>query len=183
MSARSEKLRLKLLAKATKKSKYAATCGEIVFQHLFDGQTIRLYSGGYISIGGIFKEPQPEKLIAINFDVSTSKKTGLGRFVGAALTDGSSLLGTGNIRGDVYIAIQTEESNSVVHSSSPTTDDVAEIRRLELLTQQILISKSVINPTTERTIAEEVEKLGILRDRELLTEEEFVEAKAKLLGL
>lgn len=183
----SDKARQKYLDKLNKKSKHSATHGELVFQQLFGTQTIRAYAGGYISVGGVFKEPEPEKLLGINFDVSTGKKTGLGRAVGAVVTSGLSLL-SGNVRGDVYIAIQTDKSNHMVHSQFPTTEEVAELRRLELITQQFLsqnqqaIGASEV-PTQESSVAAQIQSLASLVEQGLLTDEEFASAKAKLLGI
>ena len=179
----SEKSRQKLLARFSKKSKYSSTCGDLVFQELIGTETIRVYANGYISVGGVFKETEPEKLLSINIDVQTAKKTGLGRAVAAGLTAGLNLA-TGNIRGDVYVAIQTDKSSKMVHSQFPTSTEVSELRRLEVITQQMLERRNqpeVAQPAED--IALQLSKLGELAAAGLLSDEEFTAAKSKLLGI
>ena len=177
-----EKARQKLLDRWTKKSKFSQICGNIVFQELIGQETIRVYAQGFVSVGGVFKEPEPEKLVSIQIDVQTAKKTGLGRAVAAGVTAGLNML-SGNIRGDIYVTIQTEKSTHLVHSQFPTTTEVAELRRLEVIVRQMLSADERLDGTQEiDDVAAQLKHLAELFNSGLLTESEFASGKAKILG-
>ncbi len=183
----SDKSRKKELARYSKKSKYTAACGDIVFQQLIGTDTLRLYANGFASIGGVFKEPEPEKLIAITIDVETAKKTGPGRLVAGVITGGANLLLTGNVRGDIYVNVQTEKGVSSIHERFPTNDLVAELRRLEMIVSSMLAATNAhanqAAPEAQAPDTEKLEQLKALFEKGLIDADEYASAKAKLLGL
>jgi hypothetical protein len=148
---------------------------------------LRLYSKGFASIGGVFKESLPEKLIGLNIDVQTAKKTGPGRLVAGVLTSGANLLLTGNVRGDIYVNVQTDKGFRSIHERFPSNDLIAELRRLEMIVSSLLNPTDAgaiqTAPPTHTTDTEKLEQLKAHFENGLIDAEEYAAAKAKLLGL
>ena len=183
----SDKRREKELARLTKKSKFATEFGSIVFQQLIGMDTLRLYSRGFVSVGGVIKEPKPDKLVNLSIDVETSKKTGVGRAVAGVVTWGANLALTGNVRGDIYVNVQTDKGITSIHERFPTNDLVAELRRLEMIAASLLNTNGAVAvqaaSEVQTTDTEKLEQLKSLFEKGLIDADEYAAAKAKLLGL
>ena len=146
---------------------------------------MRLYAKGYFSVGGVFKEPQPEKLVALNIDVQTAKKTGPGRLVAGVLTSGANLLLVGNVRGDIYVNVQSDSGIQSIHDRFPTNDLISELRRLEMLVATMTGPTQTVNSDVAGNTdkVEQLQELKSLFEQGLIDEAEFSAAKSKLLGL
>jgi hypothetical protein len=155
-------------------------------REVFGGKTIRFYENGFVSLGFI-GAGEPEKLLAIDVNVDVQKKTGLGRAIVGVATVGLNVATTSNMRGDIWVSITTDKKMHMLHTSPPSESSVKSARKIEALAKACLArSSGIINaPVSENQesdLAEQISKLKALRDSGVLSEPEFVAAKAKLLS-
>jgi hypothetical protein len=175
--------------------------GEIAARSTFGGAKITIYKNGYVSLGnfiGLFTG-EPEELLEISGETDITKKTGLGRTVGAAFTLGLNVLASPNQRGNTYLSLTTEKDT---HSFMTTGIDGASASNLSNMQKLVSAGKAAIskrelmqNKDSASTsnsdsdqggaqgIEERLQKLADLREKGLLDEEEYKASKAKLLGL
>jgi len=110
----------------------AETYGPKVEDAVFGGRRVRIYGKGFVRVNAPFrgKNANYQRLVAIEASSDVSKKTGLGRAVGAVATQGVNLLGS-NKRGDVYLTITTDYETYVLHEDPPTAMNLRTVKRLE----------------------------------------------------
>jgi hypothetical protein len=155
---------------------------------------ISLFSNCYVYGDGF---PLPQKLIAISGDANVTKKSGLGRGIGAVVTAPltgmlvSSLDGS-NMRGDVYLTIVTDVKTHTIHidmkNQMKSANPVGEMQKL-VTTGEALIKQNQIAPQVEAStqqsapdLASQLSSLNDLFQSGVLSESEFNSAKAKILG-
>lgn len=101
---------------------------------------VSLHSKGFISGMG----SRPEKLLAISGQADISKKSGLGRAVGAVASAGWNL-GLNNKRGDIYITIVTDVKTHTIHidmkNQNFSQNPVEEMQKL-ITTAELLIKQN-----------------------------------------
>jgi len=171
--------------------------GKKVIEEVCAGKTVRIYDKGYVQIYMLFGSSAPyEKLLGISASADVAKKTGLGRALAAAATGGANLVYTSNKRGDLYLAITTDQKVHMIHESPPTERSMKAMHKLANAGQAVLDATAALHVTpvsseqpTERkaersdegSIVDQLTKLAQLSDSGVLTEVEFEAAKAKLL--
>lgn len=169
--------------------------GRVVVTATFGfNKKISLYSNCYVSGDGF---PLPQKLIAISGDANVTKKSGLGRGIGAVVTAPltgmlvSNLDGS-NMRGDVYLTIVTDVKTHTIHidmkNQMKSANPVGEMQKL-VTTGEALIKQSQVAPQGETMnqqsgpdLASQLSSLNDLFQAGALSEDEFNSAKAKILG-
>ncbi len=167
--------------------------GRKLAEETFGKRTVRIYDKGYVRValpmmGGKAKF---ERLVAIEASADVSKKTGLGRGVGALATGGLSLLSS-NKRGDVYLTITTEDSTHVLHEDPPTAMNLKTAKKLESVGHAAIqqsagssvpAGSSTASSTPEqRSTADRLRELQQLLDEGLISEEEHRSQRDRLLG-
>lgn len=168
--------------------------GKLVVESACAGKTVQIYSKGYVRIYGFFGRDAPyQKLLGISASADVSKKTVIGRGIVAAMTLGANLMYTPNKRGDLYLTISTDQETHVLHMSPPSKRDLQAMHKLATAGQAVLDTVGNLHVRIDTpmdrnnesigslSIAEEISKLGVLRDSGLLSEDEFLSAKRKLL--
>jgi hypothetical protein len=179
--------------KRTEHEDFDENYGSVVVSRAFSTKWITIYSKGYVKVSsgmGALKG-RVEKLLDIFGETDITRKTGLGRTVGAVITLGANMLLSPSQRGNVYLTITTDSDTYSILTDRP--DDYA----IKTMNEIVSAGKSVIarantasNPAASNTttapsspdLATQLGNLAQLRDSGVLSEEEFEKAKAKLLG-
>jgi|688.fasta_scaffold539621_2 hypothetical protein len=171
--------------------------GRLVLDEICAGKSVRVYERGYVRVSGVVlgkKSASFEKLKGVSSTSDVTKKSGLGRAVGAAATLGANLVFSPNKRGDMYLTITTDLNTHMIHMSPPTESDLKAMHKIAATCESLLNSstpnvemaepEAVVTANTNSTssLSEEIMKLSQLRDSGLLSEDEFNAAKAKLLS-
>jgi hypothetical protein len=174
---RKERIRQrKLDGKKAHEEKY----GKPIASGAFGWTLVELYKTGHIRIGG----GAMLELRAIEFTDLSRRKNQIGRVVGFLGTGGLNMA-TSTRKGEAFLAIAT--------SSVTRTLKTSEVRPSDIETANMLVaaSKTVIGqPSPESRnpevsgghLAGELERLSKLRGTGALTEQEFADAKRKILG-
>lgn len=122
-----------------------------------------------------------------------SKKSGLGRGAAAVMTGGLNLAGS-NKRGDVYLTISTDVTTHVLHEDPPTAMNLKQVKRLEAAGLAVLRGSPAVTVDVPRTVtqtpgssvaptvSERLRELTLLRDDGLVSQEEYDQPRARLLG-
>ena len=195
---RAQKAKLKQLKKQAaevNKRDFESKWGQVVASGLLGSKNVRIYSKGFVSVGFLFaSKTPPQKLMQISGNADVTKKTGLGRGVGFALTGGANVLFSPNKRGDIYLVIVTDKRTYQLHCSPPTKQDMQTFHLLLTAGQSVVksvndaqepSSQNVISmpsPGQTLNLSEEIEKLGKLHSNGTLSDEEFEAAKKRVLG-
>lgn len=171
--------------------------GRMTATGVLGGKTVRIYDKGYVRVG-VFGGSY-ERLLSIEASHDVGKKTGVGRAAFAVATAGTNLL-TSNKRGDVYLTIVTDKQTHVLHEEPPTARNIKQSKALEAAGQAVLrrlaeesasqgndespaaSQAAVSSPAPGPTGAERLRQLNSLREEGLVTEDEFHQLRATLLG-
>lgn len=188
--------------KAREAAAELANYGRQVAKEVFGNRTVRIYDKRYVRVAVMmFGSSAPfERLIAIDASADVSKKSGLGRGVGAVATMGVNLLGS-NKRGDVYLTITTDVTTHVLHEDPPTAMGLKTVKRLEAAGRAVLqagspepvaqerpsitLPQANVAPSTpsETSTAQKLRELADLRAEGLVSADEYEKLRARLLGL
>ena len=167
-----------------------AKYGRKVLDEVCAGRRVRLYENCYVRVayvGGEF-----EKLLGVSGTADVAKKTALGRTLAAGATLGLSLLSP-NKRGDMYLTITTDRKTHQMHMSPPTELELKSMHKISttaaaLLSSEIslqhdpsAVTRAPLEQGAPVSIADELKKLTELLSQGMITEEEFVLAKSKIL--
>jgi len=188
---RAEKKAEKIAAKAQRQAEKRAEeakeverYGRQVAGEMLTMGNIRIYEKGYVRVGGLFLNGGDfEKLKSFEvFNNNLTKKTGLGRGVAAVLTGGVNLLSP-NTRGNIIVTIVTDVN---VHTGEllPQVQMIRAVNVLQAAAQAVLESNSQGSPAPLAQgddLSASLERLVKLRDSGALSQEEFEQAKSKLL--
>jgi hypothetical protein len=163
--------------------------GQVVASERFKLDWITIYSEGFVTVSmglGLVKS-DPEKLIDIWGETDVTKKTGLGRALGAVATSGASLIFASNQRGNIYLTISTDKQIHSIVMENSRVDDVKRLNKIVSAGKSVLKSHFAIEErhseaTRPRDLSEQLERIIKLRDDGILSEEEFTMAKGKILG-
>jgi hypothetical protein len=185
--AKAEKRKIKEEEKAEFEAKY----GQVVVSEPFATKWITIYSKGYVKVSagmGIIKG-DVEKLLDIFGETDITRKTGLGRAVGAVFTMGANIALSPSQRGNVYLTIATERETYSIAWERPDQGSLRTMNRLvsagkAALSRSAMENRGAPAPalTQKDDLATQLANLAKLRDNGALSEVEFEKAKAKLLG-
>jgi hypothetical protein len=156
---------------------------EVASEFLTMGQ-VKIFENGCVIVGWGFGSPVYEKLKSFEvFSENLTKKSGLGRGVGAVLTMGLNLASP-NTRGNLIVTIVSDRA---VHTSAllPQVNVIKSVNRLQAAANSVLSSNSQTGASIESSnanLSDSLEKLVGFRDSGALSQEEFEKAKGKLLG-
>lgn len=197
-----ELARAKRDAKLAKKGEDPAVLGRKVASEIFALKSVTIYANGYVKVRG-FLGGSPAKLIAISASADVTKKSGLGRAVGAAASAGWSLAAPTR-RGDAYLIIITDRGTHKLHTDKPTAQDIRASRTLEAAGQAVLAGaaleelpppsgdpiavpepspRNVPEPGQgQKSVAEQLREMKALVDEGVITQDDFDKFKAGLLG-
>jgi hypothetical protein len=190
--ARAETKRAKEEARAKKQAELEAArklelerYGAEVARAIFGNKTITIRQRGYVSVGGMFSASSNyERLISIDASGDVSKKSGVGRGVGAVMTMGLNLAGS-NKRGDVYLTIVTDSQTYVLREDPPTASNMKSSKQLEAagnaVLQTLAASKSQEPAAGTPDVRERLSVLSDLLADGLITQEEFDRKRTALL--
>lgn len=166
--------------------------GKVLAQGAVGHNIVTIYENGYVKVGA-----KTERLLAISGNAEVSKKSGVGRSVATAATfltpfPGFNLLSSSN-RGDVYLAITTDQKTymlkglpdtgtiKALHGLVAAGTAVLEIRKSQLL--NLGLPQQIVNVApASLDLTEQLKNLSELHSAGALTDEEYISAKAKLLG-
>lgn len=166
------------------KDPYFAQCGSLVVRESFGVKVVEIYQKGYVRIGTLGLGP-PEKLLGISATDGSSNKSGVGRGAAAIATLGVNYLLSESKRGDLYLTIITDKKTHSLHQSPPSEGQVRSMLKIEAAGKAVLGSQSQeAAPVSAepRSLAAEIAELKSLHEAGVLSEDEFNQAKAKLLG-
>lgn len=182
-----EKLKAKAAKEADRRAQEAEELemyGREVAAEMLTMGTIRIYEKGYVRVGGLFMNGGNfEKLKSFEvFNNNLTKKTGLGRGAAALVTGGLNLLSP-NTRGNIIVTIVTDAN---VHTGEllPQVQMIRSVNILQAAAQSVLESNAVerSSPIPQGDdLSASLERLVKLRDSGALSQEEFEQAKSKLL--
>lgn len=196
--AKAEKKKLAAEAKAEKKriqeqekAEFEAKYGTVVVSEAFATKWITIYSKGYVKVSegfGLLKG-DVEKLLDIFGETDITRKTGLGRAVGAAFTLGANIALSPSQRGNIYLTIATEDQTYSIVWQRPDQGSLRTMNRLVSAGKASLArsaaqdrANSVSDSPQSIDLATQLANLAKLREEGLLSESEFEKAKSKLLG-
>ena len=92
--------------------------GRLLVREAFGGHTVEVYENGFVRVSMLMRDSVPfQRLLGVSSSADITKKTGLGRTLGAGATLGANLLSS-NKRGDVYLTIVTDEKTYSLHTSA-----------------------------------------------------------------
>lgn len=179
------------IAAAVKQRGTIERYGQMVASGVPAAKTIRIYDKGFVQVSGAFRgadSTQFEHLLSIEDSSDVSKKSGLGRGLGMAVTGGMSIMAS-NKRGDVYLAIVTDSQTYMLHEDPPTERGMKAVRSLAAAGSAVIESQrateglptSAIGPEARSAAPERLRQLKQLHEEGLLSAEEFDQLRAKLL--
>ena len=179
-------LEARVQARKDEKAQSLEAAGKEISSDLLGGKFIKFYENGYVSVSS-WGGGNPEKLVDVSADADVSKKTGLGRAVVGVATLGLNIGTTSNMRGDIYVSIVTEVTTHMIHVTPPSESAVKAARKIEatgkgLLTRRALVSPSTSSVAGAQDIASQLSKLVELHAAGVLSDDEFSNAKAKIIG-
>jgi hypothetical protein len=169
-----------------------ARYGNKIADEIFGMKTIRVYDKGFVRVSlPMFGKNAPfEQLLSIEASSDVSKKSGLGRGAAAVVTAGWNLAAS-NKRGDVYLTITTDATTRVLHEDPPTAMNLKAVKRLEAAGLSVIgrggyllddSPEEILEAPLGPTVAERLRELTRLRDEGLVSQCEYSELRAKLLG-
>lgn len=157
--------------------------GREILSEMVGLKTVKFYEKGFTKVGmlGDF-----EKLIGIEGSADNlQKKSAAGRAAGFVFTGGLNMLGS-NKRGDLLITITTDKNVHTLHVDAPYEHDLKSHHRI------VSVGKSLLGTSrdqggqapaaSEGSMSDEIGKLNALKEAGVLTDEEFTNAKRRLLG-
>lgn len=162
--------------------------GDVVESRSFGGTTVEIYSGGYVRVATFMTARTPfEELRSIEARHIQQDKSSGGRALAAVATMGASTLFSNEHR----VAFLTIATDKKVHTLQEKNADRRAFA-LEAAGNAVLdalrsrITASTLTPETHAsapapTAADRLRELANLRKEGLLTDEEYVEAKGRLL--
>lgn len=198
LDAKLEDLKAKQDARLAKKGEDPAIIGRKVTSQIFANRSITIYENGYVKVRGLLGG-SPEKLLQITSSADVTKKTGLGRAVGAVASAGWNMIGS-NKRGDVYLVIVTDRTTHTLHTDQPYAHDIRAARTLEAAGQATLARVAALGSTPTEVagagvpssaasppppaapdLTAQLSTLAELHRSGVLSDDEFAAAKARLL--
>jgi hypothetical protein len=166
---------------AADKAQELETYGREVLSEMFSTHQVKIYDKGFVKVGFF---SQFEKLVSIQASMdSLQKKTGPGRAVSFVFTGGLSSLGP-NKRGDLLLTIVTDKTVHSLSTDVPYEHDMKSLKKIEQAGLAVLKALDHEGPVAAAAegLGEALEKLVTLHKSGSLTDEEFSQAKAKLLN-
>ncbi|MBD7982890.1 SHOCT domain-containing protein [Oerskovia merdavium] len=100
--------------------------GRRVESGTFGMKMVYIYSNGYVKVAGLFASERNapyQRLLGIESSADVTKKSALGRGLGAVATGGLNTLYS-NKRGDVYLTIVTDATTYALHMDPPTSSAI-----------------------------------------------------------
>lgn len=194
--SRYESVRDSMLGKVNSRgltSENAEKFGEVVAKKQFGLASVQFYSNGYVSV----KKSLPQKLISIEASNNTTAKTLPGRAISqtlmAPLTGGMSFA-TGavapRLRGTLSLIIVTDVTAHSLIVDTPMDAFVKSMYEIEGIGKG-LIAKNNVNGNDQnglvatnenKTLGAQIKELSELLENQIITEEEFAAAKAKIIS-
>ncbi len=179
-------------AKAKEKREFEKKYGQISISQPFGTKWITIYSKGYVKVSsgmGVFKG-QVERLIDIFGETDLTKKTGLGRAVGAVVTMGANIALSPNQRGNIYLTIATDRSTHSLFWERPDASSIKTMNKIVSAGKAAIARANIGSQTpaidataqTSSDLPTQLANLAALKEQGILSQEEFEKAKAKLLG-
>ena len=144
---------------------------------IFSDCTVRVGSGSV------------EQLLSIEASMDNlQKKSAAGRAVGFVFTGGLNMLSP-NKRGDITLTIVTDSQVHVIHTDRPQENQLKDVLKMEAAGKGVIAQRNASNAnpmapapkSVGTTIEDSLQKLADLREKGAITDEEFSQAKKKLL--
>ncbi|GAA4847252.1 hypothetical protein GCM10023221_27480 [Luteimicrobium xylanilyticum] len=159
-------------------------------------KSVEIYTNGYVRVSNFITKGTPyRRLLGIESSADVTKKSGLGRAVGALASGGLNLMSS-NIRGDVYLTIVTPNKTHQIHVESPSPSTMKAVNALVGAGKVVLgsIARSAATPpatpepscpsapgVAARTASERLRELAALHEQGLVTESELAAKRAAIL--
>lgn len=192
------KAEAKAAARDAAEAKRAAArevAGDLVLSDTFSTKTVEIYQNGFVRVGGllgVMPDTPYERLLSIEATSDVTKKTAVGRGIGAVATGGINLAFT-NKRGDVYLVIVTDRTTRALHVEAPNKWDLTSSKKLEAAGNAVIAQAEAAAATGDAAAApsppegaaldvpEKLRQLNTMRDEGLVTDDEFVRLRADVL--
>ena len=191
-AASDEKQRQRTAAKeklAQKHAEAVKAAGRLVARESFAMHRVEIYENGFVRVSVLALPGEPfERLLSIDASSDVSKKTALGRGLGAVATGGMNMLGS-NKRGDVYLTIFTDARVHKLHVDPPTAGSLAASKALAAAGNAVLDAlarrdtaqaQAGFAPATQSS-SDRLRELASMRDEGLVTPAEYDTMRQKVL--
>lgn len=145
---------------------------------------VTVYEDGYVRIGD-----QIEKLVSVSGDAQISQKTGLGRSVATVATmftpfPAFNLLSP-NARGRAALSFVTDKQVKVISTTYVDKSVLDKFEKLRAAAAAAILANTPLESESSspaNDLGQQLQQLGELHQKGILTDEEFATAKAKLIG-
>lgn len=156
---------------------------------------IAIFDQGYVQIGS-----KVHKLLGISSDAAISRKSGIGRSVATLATLGTPFPGFNLLspsqRGYVSLTITTDTDTHIFQSEIPDNSTIKSVQKLVTAGNAVLDAQRqrsnsaalqhqqpiVVQAGDASDLGTQLKSISDLHAQGILTDEEFIAAKAKLLG-
>lgn len=164
--------------------------GESVLSLLFGSHNVELFKNGFVKVSSVYglRNRGIERIIDIQGESQLTKKTGLGRALAATVTLGANMASPSQ-RGNLIVTITTETDIHVLIHNVPFDHDIENMNKIVSTGKAVIRANSAssgiqtnANPILKGNIVEEVKELVLLRDSGVISDEEFVLLKRKLIS-
>lgn len=156
----------------------------------FGSYKVEIFKNGYIRVSSAygFKKNRIEKLIDIDCESQLTKKTGLGRALGASVTLGMNMAAPSQ-RGNLILTITTDADIHVLTHNVPFDHDIENMHKIVSTGKAIIKSRQInsselVHSATQGKgdLIEKIKELVILRDTGAISDDEFTVMKHKLIS-
>jgi hypothetical protein len=156
----------------------------------FGSYSVEIFKNGFVRVYSAygFKKTRIEKLIDIDCESQLTKKTGLGRALGASVTLGMNMAAPGQ-RGNLILTITTDADIHVLTHNVPFDHDIENMHKIVSTGKAIIKSRDVqssgllhSNTKINGDLVEKIKELVILRETGAISDDEFTLMKQKLIA-
>jgi hypothetical protein len=185
----------KKVKKQQESAEFTKKYGEVSVAATFGGQRVTIYRKGFVTVGNIIGmfAGEPQELLEISGSTEITKKSGVGRAVGAVFTAGANLIASENQRGNIYLSIATSKTAHSLMSGSGSRWDIENMGKLVAAGKAAISARESMSGKSKKAskvdsasgsgIDKKLERLASLHKKGLLDDAEYKASKAKLLDL
>ena len=159
----------------------------------FGGKTVQIFSKGYVRVSTMFGSDGHQKLLSIEDSSNVQKKSALGRTAGGVFTLGMSVALSPNKRGDLFLVIVTDKRTYTLTQDPPTAGGMKSSKALAAAGRAVLSTLEREHESQQTPVesqassgdaspASKLREAAALHQDGILTDDEFAEIKARLLG-
>ena len=174
-------------APARRQDSAARTTGAdvLVEGEIGSGDYMKLYADGTFTIGR-WNPSAPDQLIAFSYDSDSMRRKSVTGRTAAAFASGGYSLAASNNRGVLYVTVTGRKTSTRTFTTrNPSNAVLSSVRAIKAVADGIHAHnpapRSTVAPTPASDLASQLDKLVQLHTTGALTDEEFANAKRRLL--